>query len=85
MKTQKMKREEAESNLNFLGFIIFENKLKPQTTGVIQTLEAAGIRRVMCTGDNILTAISVARECGLVGEGYVFVPRFVEGMWNSEL
>lgn len=80
MKVQKMSREEAESNLEFLGFIIFENKLKPSTTGVIAELNRAGIRNVMCTGDNILTAVSVARECGLIDpEHQCFVPRFVEG------
>lgn len=80
-RAQRMKRQEAESDLVFLGFIIFENKLKPSTRGVLTQLRDARIRRVMCTGDNILTAISVARECELVSnEGYVFVPHFREGM-----
>lgn len=80
-RVQRMKRHEAESDLVFLGFIVFENKLKPSTQGVLAQLRDARIRRVMCTGDNILTAISVARECELVSkEGYVFVPHFHEGM-----
>ncbi|KAF2474203.1 uncharacterized protein BDR25DRAFT_323219 [Lindgomyces ingoldianus] len=80
VKVQKMKREEAESNLDFMGFIIFENKLKASTTPVIEELERANIRKVMCTGDNILTAISVARECGLINKtAHCFVPHFVEG------
>ncbi|EHL01697.1 putative cation-transporting ATPase [Glarea lozoyensis 74030] len=66
VKVQKMRRDEAESELDFLGFIIFENKLKPTTAGVLDELTEAGIRKVMCTGDNILTAISVARECNLI-------------------
>lgn len=76
----KMDRSEVESNLTFVGFIVFENKLKPRTTGIIKELDAAGIRNVMCTGDNILTAISVARESGFIGESaQCFVPYFVEG------
>ena len=76
----RMKRQEAESDLVFLGFIVFENKLKPSTPGVLAQLRDARIRRIMCTGDNILTAISVARECELVSqEGYVFVPHFKDG------
>ena len=43
-----------------------QNKLKEATTGVIQTLNKANIRTVMATGDNVLTAISVARECNIV-------------------
>ncbi|KAF3935735.1 hypothetical protein ABW19_dt0209217 [Dactylella cylindrospora] len=78
--SQKMKREEAEVDLEFCGFIIFENKLKPSTTGVIKELKQANLRRIMCTGDNILTAISVARECELIDKtAHVFVPHFVEG------
>lgn len=76
----KMKRSEAESNLEFIGFIIFENKLKPATEKVIEELSEAGIRKVMCTGDNVLTAISVARECSLIDRtAHCFVPHFVEG------
>lgn len=84
VKIQKMTREQAESDLVFLGFIIFENKLKPTTTPVISELKTAGIRCVMCTGDNILTAISVARECGLIKSGSpCFVPRFVNSTYPS--
>lgn len=80
LKVQKMKREEAESSLEFVGFIIFENKLKERTTEIIEELTDANIRTVMCTGDNILTAISVARECGLIDRNaHCFVPHFVEG------
>lgn len=80
VKVQKMKRAEAESNLDFIGFIVFENKLKPATTGTIDELNSAGIRSVMCTGDNILTAISVARECHLVDRtAHCFVPHFIQG------
>ena len=76
-----MKREDAESKLNFVGFIVFENKLKPSTASVLDELSEAGIRRVMCTGDNILTAISVARECNLIDRtAHCFVPSFVEGV-----
>jgi len=80
LKVQKMKRDEAESQLDFVGFIIFENKLKPSTAPVIEELERANIRKVMCTGDNILTAISVARECTLINKtAHCFVPHFVSG------
>ena len=80
VKIQKMTRAQAESSLQFLGFIIFENKLKPSTTGVIAELNRAGIHNIMCTGDNILTAISVSRKCGLMERGEnCFIPHFVEG------
>jgi cation-transporting ATPase 13A3/4/5 len=80
VKVQRMTREEAESGLDFVGFIIFENKLKPVTTDIINELGRANIRRVMCTGDNILTAISVARQCELIDPSeHCFVPHFIQG------
>ncbi|KAG8223415.1 hypothetical protein J437_LFUL003688 [Ladona fulva] len=63
---EEMEREEVESDLNFLGLILFENKLKKATESVVANLRKANIRQVMVTGDNILTAIKVAEECGLV-------------------
>ncbi|KAL1842496.1 hypothetical protein VTJ49DRAFT_5102 [Mycothermus thermophilus] len=80
VKAQKMKREEVESGLEFVGFIIFENKLKPTTSAVIQELLDSNIGTVMVTGDNILTAVSVARECGMIDKtAHCFMPRFLTG------
>lgn len=73
-------RAAIECDLRFLGFIVFENKMKPSTPGVIATLREARMRQMMCTGDNLLTAISVSKECGIVPAGAkVFVPRFIKG------
>lgn len=60
------KRALDEKNLEFLGFLIFANKLKDESFEVIRQLKEAGIGTKMCTGDNILTAISVAKECGMI-------------------
>lgn len=80
IKAQRLERKVAESELEFIGFIIFENKLKETTTKTIDELNDANIRCVMCTGDNILTAISVARECNLMNKSaHCFVPHFTEG------
>jgi cation-transporting P-type ATPase 13A2 len=43
-----------------------QNKLKPVSTGVIETLNNANIRTIMATGDNVLTAVSVGRECSII-------------------
>ncbi|EFA85898.1 P-type ATPase [Heterostelium album PN500] len=59
-------RDEVECDLHFLGFIIMENKIKPQTPPALQVLKKANIRLIMVTGDNVLTGVSVASECGLI-------------------
>ena len=38
LKSQKIPRDEVESNLTFLGFLVMQNKLKPVTVSVIETL-----------------------------------------------
>lgn len=45
-----MKREDIEKDLEFLGLIILENRLKPQTEGVIKELKDAHVKVVMITG-----------------------------------
>ena len=73
-------REQAESGLRFLGLVIFENKLKPGTAPAIQELRSAHLACRMITGDNPLTAVSVARECDLISQAaHVFSPSFARG------
>ncbi|XP_014665999.1 PREDICTED: probable cation-transporting ATPase 13A3 isoform X2 [Priapulus caudatus] len=71
---QRAKRGELERELSFLGLLVMQNTLKPETTPVISELRKAVIRTVMLTGDNMHTAISVARDCGMVEpEHYVIM------------
>ncbi|EDO16420.1 hypothetical protein Kpol_1030p30 [Vanderwaltozyma polyspora DSM 70294] len=76
--SQRVSREEVETNLNFLGFIVFENKLKGATKGTLKSLAESNIRTIMCTGDNVLTAISIGKESGLVNSSRVYVPSISE-------
>ncbi|XP_057652455.1 polyamine-transporting ATPase 13A3-like isoform X1 [Diorhabda carinulata] len=69
IKVQKVQREVIEKDLDLLGLIVLENRLKPLTTPCIQELNDANIRVIMVTGDNILTALSVAKDCEIVPPG----------------
>lgn len=66
VKMQRAARDDLENNLSFLGLLVMGNMLKPETTSVIDVLLGADIRCVMVTGDNMLTALSVARECHMI-------------------
>ncbi|KAB1283675.1 putative cation-transporting ATPase 13A4 [Camelus dromedarius] len=61
-------RDQVESDLIFLGLLILENRLKEETKPVLEELISARIRTVMITGDNLQTAITVARKSGMVSE-----------------
>ena len=40
--------------------------MKNVTANVIDTLEKCEVNTIMATGDNVLTAISVAAQCGII-------------------
>ncbi|XP_065322767.1 probable cation-transporting ATPase W08D2.5 isoform X2 [Gordionus sp. m RMFG-2023] len=65
-KIQRINRDQVEKELTFLGLLIFENKLKAGTKPTLRVLKKANIRTVMVTGDNLLTAVSVARESNMI-------------------
>jgi magnesium-transporting ATPase (P-type) len=67
MKALSMPREDVECELNFLGFLIFQNNIKEETTAVIETLNKCNVRSIIATGDNMMTAISVAKNCSIIG------------------
>ncbi|GAA6025566.1 hypothetical protein JCM11491_003215 [Sporobolomyces phaffii] len=80
IKAQRLKRDAVESDLRFLGLVVFENKLKPGTTPAIATFRAAHIPTRMVTGDNVRTAISVGRECGMIlPTSRIYLPAFLKG------
>uniref|UniRef100_A0A8C6XP75 ATPase cation transporting 13A2 n=1 Tax=Naja naja TaxID=35670 RepID=A0A8C6XP75_NAJNA len=72
---QEVTRDWVETDMVFLGLLVLKNVLKPETAPVIRVLRSAGIQTVMVTGDNMLTAVNVARSCHMVEakERVVFV------------
>uniref|UniRef100_A0A8C3P8I0 Cation-transporting ATPase n=1 Tax=Chrysemys picta bellii TaxID=8478 RepID=A0A8C3P8I0_CHRPI len=63
-----LEREEVESDLTFLGLLIMENRLKAESKPVLEELSAARIRSVMITGDNLQTAVTVAKNSGMISQ-----------------
>jgi cation-transporting P-type ATPase 13A2 len=56
-----------------------ENKLKAKSANVLRNMNECEIRTVMATGDNVLTAISVARQCKMLSpDKKVFLGEIVE-------
>ncbi|XP_019760935.2 polyamine-transporting ATPase 13A2 [Dendroctonus ponderosae] len=66
-------RDALEAELTFLGLLVLENRLKPQTARVIQTLKQAQLKVVMITGDNVQTAVTVARGCHIIDPSWTVV------------
>ncbi|XP_066458088.1 probable cation-transporting ATPase 13A4 [Eleutherodactylus coqui] len=59
-------RDVVECDLTFLGLLVLENRLKPETNSALQELIEANIRVVMVTGDNLQTAVTVGKKSGMI-------------------
>lgn len=59
-------RDEAESKLEFAGFLVFHCPLKSDAIETVKMLNESSHRVVMITGDNPLTAVKVASDVGIV-------------------
>lgn len=81
-KIQRISRDKVESELEFLGFVILENRLKADSEKVIKILNDANIRTIMVTGDNILTAVSVAKDCDMIAEDQSII--IVNSRWKND-
>lgn len=61
--------EEIERSLTFVGLLGLDDPPRETVIEDIKVCESAGIKTVMITGDNLLTAKSVARRIGILKDG----------------
>lgn len=54
-------------NAHILGVIYLKDTVKPGMAERFERLRAIGIKTIMCTGDNPLTAATIAKEAGVDG------------------
>lgn len=58
--------KEIESDIIFVGLLLFENPIKETTHETIAELKQNYMRQLIITGDNLYTAINVAYTCGIL-------------------
>ncbi|XP_006661779.1 calcium-transporting ATPase 7, plasma membrane-type [Oryza brachyantha] len=70
-----------DEGLTLLGFVGLKDPCRPEVRSAIEACTKAGIAVKMVTGDNLLTARAIAKECGIISdedttgvviEGHVF-------------
>lgn len=79
--------EELEKNLEFIGFLGLEDKIRPEVPEAINYCQENGIRIIMITGDYQITAQSIAEEIGLTKKSDLRTigPEEIQAMSDLEL
>ena len=57
------------NDLTLIGFLLIKDEIREESIVGVQTIQKAGIQVVMITGDYKGTAVSIAREVGILKEG----------------
>nr|BAJ96750.1 predicted protein [Hordeum vulgare subsp. vulgare] len=55
-----------DDGLTLLGFVGLKDPCRPEVKAAIEACTKAGVAVKMVTGDNILTARAIAKECGII-------------------
>ena len=76
---REMKREAVETGLTFAGFLVLQCPLKPDSIDVVRHLMDSSHAVVMITGDNTLTACSVARQLTIITQDALILSHTPEG------
>ncbi|KAK5583190.1 hypothetical protein RB653_004781 [Dictyostelium firmibasis] len=73
-------KEPPENHLIFIGIVGIKDPLRPEVPDAVQVCKSAGIVVRMVTGDNLITAQNIARNCGILTEGGLCMegPKFRE-------
>lgn len=62
-------RSHLEQNLEFLGFVGIYDPPRNEAKQAVKEAKNAGVKPIMVTGDNPVTAIAIAKEVGLLEHG----------------
>ncbi|GAA5899368.1 hypothetical protein JCM5296_002277 [Sporobolomyces johnsonii] len=65
--------EELAKDLTLIGVTAIEDPLREGVAKAVATCQKAGVMVKMCTGDNVLTARSIATQCGIFSKGGIIM------------
>ncbi|GAA6015853.1 hypothetical protein JCM10207_008818 [Rhodosporidiobolus poonsookiae] len=65
--------ESLAQDLTLIGVTAIEDPLREGVAKAVATCQRAGVQVKMCTGDNVLTARSIATQCGIFSKGGIIM------------
>lgn len=85
MNGHTLKRQEAEQRLTLVGLLGIMDPPRTDVAPAVKKLATAGIRTVMVTGDNPITAYEVAKMVGIIEHDMPFDQAVIAGHELTEL
>ncbi|HXZ24042.1 MAG TPA: cation-transporting P-type ATPase [Methanomassiliicoccales archaeon] len=85
LSTVPNQRDEAESELTLVGIIAFLDPPREGAKEAIATIERAGVRTIMVTGDHPQTAVKIAALLGLDHEASTMTGRELAALTDGQL
>ena len=74
-----------EFQFSFVGFLAFEDPIRKGVKESVADCHTAGIKVMMITGDNETTAISIAKQAGIISKGGVLTGAAISELTLEEL
>lgn len=82
---KKRAEKNPKNRLTFLGLLAFCDPIKKEARQTIDICKQAGIKILMLTGDNLLTAKQIGMEIGLIKENEIMKWNELEKLSSKEL
>ncbi|KAI9182980.1 hypothetical protein H9P43_003896 [Blastocladiella emersonii ATCC 22665] len=64
----RSERDDPEHDMVFVGLVGIKDPVRPSVPDAVRTCQEAGIVVRMVTGDNVITACKIARECNILSD-----------------
>jgi P-type Ca2+ transporter type 2C len=71
--TSQVEYDDLAVDLTLIGITAIEDPVRDGVREAVASCKMAGVRVTMCTGDNVLTARSIAQQCGIYTSGGVIM------------
>lgn len=84
--SEEAQHRQMESGMVFDGFVAISDPLRAEVSDAVKSCQGAGVGVKILTGDNIITAVAIAEELGLMTAGKIALEaKDIEEMTDAQL
>lgn len=84
--SEEAQHKQMESGMVFDGFVAISDPLRAEVSDAVKSCQSAGVGVKILTGDNVITAVAIAEELGLMTAGKIALEaKDIEEMTDAQL